>query len=382
MATSRRTFLAAAGALGAGLASQIGLGEESVAPPDKQPVGVAIPTAASRKIGWAVVGLGQLAIEEVLPAFAQCKTSQLTALVSGHPAKAKQLAKVYGVPSQNIYNYENYDSLRENPDVDVIYIILPNSMHAEYTIRGLAAGKHVLCEKPMATNVAECERMIAQARESQRKLMVAYRLRYEPFNEKVISLAKNMECGRIKLITASNCQNVKAPNIRLVKSLGGGPLEDVGIYCLNAARYITGQEPVEVSAAAFQPKDDPRFQEVPESVVFRLQFADGIQAQCSCSFGTEISRRFRVDCTDGFIDLEDAFAYRGQSLRVKQKKEEVRFQIDPVNHFSAEMDHLSGCVLAETAPRTPGEDGLADIRVMQAIGQAIRDGKSVRVTPG
>lgn len=230
MSSTRRKFLAAAGVLGAGLVSRLGAAEP-LAPPDKQPVGVAVPKPPSRKVGWALVGLGQLAMEEVLPAFGQCRLSQVTALVSGHPAKARQLAKVYGVNEQNIYNYENYDKLRENPDVDVIYIILPNSMHAEYTVRGLAAGKHVLCEKPMATNVAECERMIAEAKNARRKLMIAYRLRYEPFTEKVISIARNMECGRIKLITASNCQDVKAPNIRLSKELGGGPLEDVGVYC-------------------------------------------------------------------------------------------------------------------------------------------------------
>lgn len=382
--SSRRGFLATAVALGTGalagstLKDSIGREKETpLAPPDKQPAGLALPEIAEKKVGWAIVGLGQLALEEVMPAFRLSRLSRPVALVSGHPDKAKRVANAYGVDPRNIYSYEDYGKLAENQEVEVIYIILPNSMHAEYTIRGLKAGKHVLCEKPMATSVAECESMIAAANEANKKLMIAYRLRYEPFNQKVIELCQQHKLGKLKSILATNGQNVMAPNIRLSSKLGGGPLGDVGIYCLNAARYITGQEPIEVTAFSHQPSDDPRFREVPESVTFQLKFKDGVLAHCGSSFGTSESRYYRVECTEGCIELDDAFAYRGQQLRVRTKESAQQLKIVPVNHFAQEMDHLSECILKDKEPRTPGAEGLADMRAIAAIEQSIREQRTI-----
>lgn len=252
--SSRRQFIATSGAIGTGLLAVSSLrgADVPLAPPDKQPPDLILPKPVQRKIGYAIVGLGKLAVEEVLPAFGQCELSKPVALVSGHADKAKQLAEVYDIPRENIFNYDNYDELANNRDIDVVYNILPNSMHAEYTIRAFKAGKHVLCEKPMAANVEECEEMIAAGRRAKRKLMIAYRLRYEPFNQKAIELCASEEVGDIKPISASHSQNVEAPNIRLSAELAGGPLGDVGIYCLNAARYLTQREPVEVFGYAHQ----------------------------------------------------------------------------------------------------------------------------------
>ena len=356
-----------------------------LAPPDRQPSDLKLPEPAPRKAGWAIVGLGQLALEEVIPAFRACRLSQPVALVSGHPEKAHTVADAYGIEHTNIYDYESYDRLADNPAVDVVYVVLPNSMHAEYTIRALKAGKHVLCEKPMAVTVAECERMIAAAREVDRKLMIAYRLHYEPFNRKVMELCAQKAFGPVKTFSSSNCQNVTAPNIRLSADLGGGPIGDVGIYCINAARYVTGEEPVEVTAMAHQPADDPRFREVPESVAFTLRFPSGVLAHCDCSFGSAVSRRYRVHCAEGAIDMDPAFDYRGLRLRVKQTKGDDGETLDAemllheVNHFAAEMDHFSDCVLTGKDPRTPGEEGLADMRVIAAIEEAARTGQTVRV---
>jgi predicted dehydrogenase len=379
---SRRQFMAATGVIGTGLlASGAGQAnaEPPLAPPDKQPPDLKIPKAVDRKVGWAVVGLGKLALEEVMPAFGQCELSQPVALVSGHADKAKQVAQAYDLDVKNIYSYDNYDQIALNRDIEVVYIILPNNMHAEYTIRALKAGKHVLCEKPMATNVKECEQMVAAAKDANRSLMIAYRLRYEPFNQKVIELCEKEELGKVKLISASNSQQVNPPNIRLSSELGGGPLGDVGIYCLNAARYITRKEPVEVSGFSHQPKSDPRFREVPESVSFMLRFADGVEAHCSCSFGAAESRFYRVECTKGVIELEESYAYRGQQLYLKTEGGERRLKIEPVNHFAAEMDHLSDCVIKKTSPRTPGSEGLADMRAIAAIEESARTGRIVRV---
>jgi len=314
-----------------------------------------------------------------MPAFAVAKLSRPVALVSGHPDKAKKVAAAYGLDPKNIYDYKNYDTLADNPAVQAVYIILPNSMHAEYTIRGLKAGKHVLCEKPMAATPAECEKMIAAGKEAKRKLMIVYRLRYEPFNMTAIELCRKGEVGKIKTIVASNGQDVQAPNIRLSRELAGGPVGDVGIYCLNACRYLTGEEPVEVTAIAHQPKDDPRFREVPESVAFTLRFPSGAIGNCDCSFGIAASRQFRVQGSDGTLVLDPAFAYRG--LRMTLEKDGKKTELTPtaVDHFAAEMDHLSECILGDKAPRTPGEEGLADMRVIAAIDEAAKTGKSVAV---
>src|SRR5205823_1440249 len=183
-----------------------------------------------KKLGWAVVGLGHLALGQVMPAFAKCELSQCTALVSGHPDKAKDNAQKYNVNPKNIYNYENYDNIKDNPEIDIVYNILPDSMHAEYTIRALNAGKHVLCEKPMCRSVKEAEDMIAAAKKNDRKLMIAYRVHYEPYNQRAIQIARKKEFGDLRIFAADNYQNTQAPNIRLSKETGTGPLGDVGVY--------------------------------------------------------------------------------------------------------------------------------------------------------
>src|SRR5947199_7248363 len=159
-----------------------------------------VPDPPGKKLGWAIVGLGSLSINQILPAFVKCEKSKVVAFVSGHPDKANKLALRYGVNKKNIYNYQNYDSIKDNPDVDVIYIVLPNGMHAEYTVRGLQAGKHVLCEKPMANTPAECQQMVDAGRKADRKLMVAYRCRYEPFNREAIRITRSHELVATKVI--------------------------------------------------------------------------------------------------------------------------------------------------------------------------------------
>ena len=375
-----------AGVLNVAQAAQGDTQTVPLAPPDAQAAKVKMPTVVPRQVGFALVELGQLAIEEILPAFGLCRMARPTAFVSGHPEKAKHLSEVYGTPGRTtIYNYENFDAIKDDPAIDVVYIVLPNSMHAEYTIRALKAGKHVLCEKPMATSTAECERMIAAANEAGRKLMIAYRLHYEPFNQKVMQLAEGGQLGQLKHISASNCQDTKAPNIRLSSKLGGGPARDVGIYCINAGRYVTGEEPVEVHAVAHKPDDDSRFLEVPESVTFTLRYPSGVVAQCQCGFGSTVVRQLSVFGTEGAIDLANAFAYRGQVLKVKRGSEDKgderieKLLLSPVNHFASEMDHLCECLIAGTEPRTTGDMGLADMRIIQAIEESWMSGKRVEL---
>src|SRR5437868_11085222 len=196
---SRRGFLAKVGQ-GLGAVSIAGtLLEDAASVPQ-----LAVPDPPGKKLGWAIVGLGSLSINQILPAFATCEKAKVVAFVSGHPDKANKLAQRYGVSPRNIYNYQNYDTIKDNPDVDIIYIVLPNGMHAEYTIRGHQAGKHVLSEKPMANTPAECQQMIDAARKANRKLMVAYRCRYEPYNQEAIRIARQQELGPIQVILADH----------------------------------------------------------------------------------------------------------------------------------------------------------------------------------
>lgn len=356
-----------------------------LAPPDKQPPNLKIPEKPKRQAGWAIVGLGQLALEEIMPAFAECELSKPVALVSGHPDKARKVADAYGISQDAIYNYENYDDLAKNAQVDIIYIVLPNSMHAEYTIRGFKAGKHVLCEKPLSATVEEAEQMIAAAAQAKKKLMTAYRLHYEPFNMKAMELCRSGALGKIKTFASTNGQNVKAPNIRLSSKLAGGPVGDVGVYSINAARYSLGEEPIEVHAYANKPADDPRFREVPESVSFVMKYPSGAIAHCDCSFGMSESRFYRVQGTQGYLEMDPAFSYRGLRLFTRQTDAETgsanlqEHHLRAKNHFSEEMDHFSNVILNGGECKTPGEMGLADMRILEAIHLSIAQGQPVRI---
>ena len=393
-AATRRQFVQAAGLAGLAGAGLIGGGlvrpglavQQSgggttkpvpLAPPDEQPQDLDIPDPDQKKLGWAVVGLGTLALDEIMPAFAGAKKSKPVALVSGHRDKALKVARAYGVPEESVYDYDNYDALADNPAVDVIYVVLPNNLHAEYTIRGLKAGKHVLCEKPMAPTIQECQNMIAAAEQANKQLMIAYRLHYEPMNVRAIDWCRQKKFGEIKTLTASNCQTTKAPNIRLSNKTAGGPVGDVGVYCINAMRYLTGEEPAAVSAFAHQPKDDPNFRDVPENVTWNLRFPSGILAHNGCSFGTARSDEYRVNCANGFINMGPAFSYRGLQLRTFDGDVLSEHKIKPVDQFASEMDHFSGQILKGQPNATPGSEGLADQKVVVAVHESMRNGGKV-----
>lgn len=347
------------------------------------------PTALppERRLGFAIVGLGRLALEEIMPAFAECKLAKPTALVSGDATKANQVAQQYGIKPQNVYNYQNYDNLRNNPDVDVIYIVLPNSMHREYTVRGAKAGKHILCEKPMATTVEDAQQMIDACKQANRKLMIAYRCQYEPHHRAMIQMIRSKELGTLKVIQADNGQNQGGDlnQWRLKRALaGGGCLPDVGVYCLNATRYLTGEEPIAISAQSFTTPGDPRFKEVEESVTFQLRFPSGIVAICSTSYGFHEARRFRVFGSDAWGQLDPAFSYNGLRMMISRKSptnsmaenvSEVR--IGEKNQFALEIDHMADCVIGNKQPHTPGEEGLQDQKLIALIYEAAQTGKTI-----
>ncbi len=340
-----------------------------------------VPDAPGKKVGYALVGLGQLAVWQLLPAFDKCEKSKVVALVSGHPDKANKLALRYNVNPKNIYNYENYDSLKDNPEVDVIYIVLPNSMHPEYTIRGFKAGKHVLCEKPMATSVADCQAMIDAGKQAGKKLMIGYRCRYEPYNQAMIEMARSQELGPVKIIQTDAGFNIGDPTQwRLKKSMaGGGSLMDIGVYALQACRYIAGEEPTEVNAMEYTTPNDPRFKEVEESINFQLRFPSGILGNATSSYGCEYRSHFRALATKGYFELDPAMSYNGLRMRVFDGKELSERFLQPRDHFASEMDHMSECVMENKQPLTPGEEGLRDMKILLAIYEAAKTGKTVKL---
>jgi len=342
---------------------------------------VRVPDPPGKKVGYAIVGLGQLAIWNILPAISKCEKAKVVALVSGHPDKANKIAQRYGVNPKNIYNYENYDTIKDNPEVDVIYVVLPNSMHAEYTIRGFKAGKHVFCEKPMATSVADCEAMIAAGKKAGKKLMIGYRCRYEPYNLAMIEMARSQKLGPIKIIQTDAGFNIGDPTQwRLKKAMaGGGSLMDIGIYALQACRYLSGEEPTEVNAMEYTTPNDPRFTEVEESINFQLRFPSGILANATSSYGCEYRSHFRVLTTKGYFELDPAMSYNALRMRVYDGHELSEPNISARDHFLSELEHFSECVMENKDPLTPGEEGLRDMKILMAIYEAAKTGKTIKL---
>lgn len=341
-----------------------------------------MPVEPGRRLGWAVVGLGKFALNQILPAFGESRSSKLVALVSGNRQKAEQVASRYGVKSSNLYDYDSFDRIADNAEVDVVYIILPNALHAEYTVRAFKAGKHVFCEKPMAVTVEECETMIRAGQEAGRKLMVAYRAQFEPHNVEAIRMVREGEIGPVKLVTSDHGRILDpkdpADQWRMVKSLaGGGSLYDIGIYSLQAARYLTGEEPVEVFGQIANTKDDPRFREVEDRVVFQLRFPSGAVANLSSSYSTASVKRIQAFGEKGSLILDPATEYEGNKLTLQTEKGRQEVKVKDKSQFAAEMDHFSQSVMENRDPKTPGEEGLRDIRILQAVYQSAREGRPV-----
>ncbi len=357
-------------------------------PSEKKDQPVPTPDAPDKRIGYAIVGLGTLSLNQILPAFAQCRHSRVTALVSGNRNKAKKVALQYGVAEDNIYNYNSFDELRHNKEVDVIYIVLPNSMHAEFVIRGAKAGKHILCEKPMATSVADAEDMVSACRKAGVKLMIAYRIQYEPQHKQIKEWVRDEHWGKVRAIEAMNAQNIGDPTQwRLRKQLaGGGALPDIGLYCLNTIRYLTGEEPLWVSAHQYSTPGDERFKEVEETMMWQMQFPSGVMANCSTTYGVHESRRYRCYADrGGTFGMDPAFSYEGLQMEVSEVKDKgVEWKshpaMPPKNQFASEMDHMSQCVKNDTMPFTPGEEGVQDQKIMEAIYRSAREGRLVKLT--
>jgi predicted dehydrogenase len=330
-----------------------------------------------RLIRYAVVGCGHIAQVAVLPAFGNARrNSKLAAIVSGDPLKREELRKKYEV--EHAYSYEQYDELLKSGVIDAVYIALPNSMHAEYTERAARAGVHVLCEKPMAVTEAECELMARVAREHQVKLMIAYRLHFERANLEAIEIARSGRIGEPRLFNSTFTMHVVPGNIRVKRSMGGGVLYDIGIYCINAARALFREEPLEVRAMAAGAIGD-----VEESVSATLRFPNERLAAFTASFGATKVSEYRLVGTKGELAVDPAYEY-AKSLEHRLSLDgnvvgERRFA--KRDQFAPELLYFSDCLLQNRDPEPSAEEGLADIRIIRALYKSIDTGQPVELAP-
>ncbi|MGU3316876.1 Gfo/Idh/MocA family protein [Sphingomonas sp. M6A6_1c] len=339
--------------------------------------------APDRPLGYAIVGLGSYGLGVIIPQFANCTHSRLVAVVSGDAAKAQRVAAEHGLPARSVYSYANFDTIRDNPDVDIVYVCLPNSMHAEYTIRAAKAGKHVMCEKPMAVSVAECEAMIAACKKANRKLMIGYRCHFEPFNLEAMRLARTGAAGKIRYVRTEHGFTQGSPSAwRLKRALaGGGSLMDMGVYSLQAARYMTGEEPIAVTARESTDRRDPRFTEVEDMIEWTLEFPSGAIAGCQSMYSANQNHILLMG-DKGRIELEPATRYDGNHMWLGRdgREREVTPPAGPAKtQFAGQLDHLAQCVMSGREPIVSGEEGLRDMRIVEAIYRSAREGRTIRL---
>lgn len=335
---------------------------------------ILIPQKKER-LGVALVGLGYYSTDLLAPALQLTKHCHLAGIVTGTPAKAEKWKQQFNLADKNIYSYDNFDALANNPDIDVVYVVLPPSMHAEYTIRAAKAGKHVWCEKPMAMTVTECQSMIDACNGNKVKLSIGYRLQHDPNTQEIIKYRKNMTYGKVTRVeAAAGYFDPRTDHWKQKKSLGGGAMYDMGVYPLNATRYSTGLEPIAVTAQASTTRPEI-YKEVEETMNFQLEFPGGATAQCETSFGKNMNT-LMVTCDKGWYKLVPFQGYNGLN-GVTSDGKVIKFPID--NQQAKQMDDDALAILNNTAVIAPGEEGLKDIRVVEAIYRSVAAKKRVTI---
>jgi predicted dehydrogenase len=332
------------------------------------------PAGSDKPIGFAAIGLGTIS-DIFMRACAQTTTAKITALVTGHPeTKGKRYAAMYGIPESSIYTYETYDRIRDNKDIDAVYVGLPNSMHREYTVRAAQAGKHVLCEKPMAISSAECNDMIAACRRANVKLMIAYRIHYEPTHLEAKRLIDTGALGQIQSFEGAFGFNAQPGVWRLTRQYGGGgSLMDVGIYPMNEIRWLLGEEPSAFTAvASTRDHTSGRFADVEQTLNWTMKFPSGIVAALGSTYGSNMPGYLRIHGDKGALEISPAYNYTGVHLRsiAGPTRVDITSQGDEPMHFKLEAEHFANCIRTNAEPKTPGEEGLHDLLAIEAIYKA------------
>jgi glucose-fructose oxidoreductase len=332
----------------------------------------------SRKIRYAVVGLGHIAQAAVLPAFAHARrNSALVALVSDDATKRQKLGRKYRVDL--VAPYAEYQELLASGEIDAVYIALPNHLHGQFAVDAADAGIHVLCEKPMAVTSAECERMLAARDRTGIKMMIAYRLHFERANLEAVKIARSGRLGELRYFNSTFSFNVKPGNIRTQEEKGGGPLHDIGTYCINAARYLFRDEPLEVSALAASRSDDSRFAEIEEMLAVIMRFPGQRLASFTVSFGAAPTATYRIVGDKGDLCVDNAYEYTEpieHTLTIKGRSRTRTFA--KRDQFAPEIVYFSDCILRDREPEPSAEEGFKDVKIIEAIEQSVASfGQSV-----
>jgi len=361
---NRRNFLGQLGAGAAGLAAYQSAFANVIVPQKKN------------KLGVALVGLGYYSTDLLAPALQLTKHCRLSGIVSGTPSKIETWKKQYSLSDKNCYSYDTFDAIANNPDIDVIYIVLPPSMHAEYVIRAAKAGKQVWCEKPMAPSVAECKRMIDACNQNKVKLSIGYRMHHEPNTQKIMRFAKDQTYGKVLKVTANaGYVDPRTDHWKQKKAMGGGVMGDMGVYPLNAARYSTGLEPIAVTARASTTRPEI-YKEVEETMDFELEFPGGATAVCQASYGKSMND-LRIDCSKGWITMSPFSAYNGiNGVTSDGTKMNAPIQ----NEQATQMDDDALSIINNKPMMVPGEEGLKDTIVVESIYRSVATKGKVKIS--
>jgi predicted dehydrogenase len=324
----------------------------------------------------AIMGLGSYGTR-VADAMKACTKAKLVGAISGTPSKLKDWQGKYNIPEKNCYNYETYDRIKDNPDIDAVYIITPNALHHDQVIRIAKAGKHVICEKPMAINAKEGQEMVDACKKAGVKLLVGYRMHFEPKTLEVVRMRKEGELGKTLFFQGLSGFKIGNPNQwRLNKQLaGGGALMDIGIYSINGARYMIGEDPVWVTAQ--ETKTNPMlFKEgVDETITFQFGFPGGATASCLSTYNMNNLDRFFLTGENGFAELMPSTGYGP----IKGRTNKGELTQPHVTHQTIQMDEMAGIILEGKQPAVPvdGEEALKDLKIIDAIYLAVKTGKRV-----
>ena len=330
--------------------------------------------SSDKKLGIALVGLGNYATQELAPALQETSFCYLNGIVTGTPAKAEKWKQQYNIPGKNIYNYENFDEIANNKSIDVVYVVLPNSMHHEFVIRAAKAGKHVFCEKPMALSVKECEEMITACKNTGVRLFVGYRLHTDPYHKAAMKFRTDGDSGILYVQSEFGFKIGDPTQWRLRKSLaGGGAMMDLGIYAIQAARYSIGEEPLSVTAQEYK-TDYKKFAEVDESITWQMQFPGGHLSNSYTSYSTPANNLY-ISTERRWFNLLPAYSYGG----IKGLTNEGELNFPHINQQAVQMDTFSKCILDGTESDASGEEGLKDLKVIEAIYKAIENKTQVKI---
>lgn len=330
------------------------------------------------RLGVALVGLGYYSTDLLAPALQQTKNCYLAGIVTGTPSKAETWKQKYSIPEKNIYNYQNFDQIANNPDIDVVYVVLPPSMHKEYTIRAANAGKHVWCEKPMAMNVKECEEMIAACKKNKKSLAIGYRLQHEPNTQEYRRIIKQKLLGNVKAVDcAAGYQDNRTDHWKQKREMGGGVLYDMGVYSIQGARLGTGMEPVRIiSAVTSTTRPEIYKNGLDETVVAKLEFPGGVIANIKTSFGENINF-LDVTCEKGVIKMSPYSAYAG--VKGSSPLGEINTSYQVPWQQAKQMDDDAMSIMKSQPMQVPGEEGLRDIRIVEAIYKSAASGQAVKL---